>query len=197
MLDEAARDHVVSTDAPAKWLDGETVPWPEAGCEPPRLKVLVVEDNAADYERIEWCLLHMARYEPQITLAGNPGAARMAIACDDFDVVLVGCRQEAESRADTLCAVQGARGSGPALLLTSGPAGADGERGSLLKPELSPKALEAAILEAIRDHARRGGGTGAAAGPLAGRGMVQATGEDGRVRQELIAEIERTPVGGQ
>lgn len=83
------------TDAAAAVIDDE-VPAGTVGvghddavvCEPPRLKILVAEDDAGDFALIERALTHMSRLEPQITSVATLAAARFCLASDDFDVVL-------------------------------------------------------------------------------------------------------------
>lgn len=57
-------------------------------CEPPRLKILVAEDNAGDFALIERALIHMSRFEPQITSTTTLRGARFCLSADDFDVVI-------------------------------------------------------------------------------------------------------------
>ena len=59
-----------------------------AGYVPPRIKVLVVEDDAGDLALVERALAHLSRFEPQVTCVSRLVAARFCLAADDFDVVL-------------------------------------------------------------------------------------------------------------
>lgn len=58
-------------------------------CEPERRKVLIIEDGADTIELIEMLLRHMSRFEPLITTTVTLEAGRLAVASDDFDLVVL------------------------------------------------------------------------------------------------------------
>lgn len=61
----------------------------EISTEPRTLKVLVVEDDPADFAVIERCLSHMTQFEARITLAAHTRGAAFALTADDFDLLIV------------------------------------------------------------------------------------------------------------
>lgn len=132
----------------------------EVSCEPPRLKILVVEDDAGDYSLIERCLQHMSRYEPQIVLAGNLAAARFAVSADDFDLVLLDYGMDGECGIELLVDLARINRGCPCILL-SGCLTSDmemeavvmGAAACLAKGDLSEKSLEAVVDQVLRGQA--------------------------------------------
>ena len=129
-------------------------------CEPPRLKVLLVEDDASTSVMIERCLVHMAAFEPQIAVAGTLKSATFALGADDFDVVLIDDEMLMLDGTNWLMSLGQPWQRCASVLLTGagyagmGPMVGDGEGSACLaKDNLSPKRLETTILQAIRDHA--------------------------------------------
>ena len=129
-------------------------------CEPPRLKILIVADDAADSLLIERCLNHMARYEPQITTAGTLAAAGFAAASDDFDVILLDGDMPGTRGMEPLATFGSPGDRCPALMLTRllSPeaerlALSLGAAACLAMHDLSPKKLETTIHQALHAHA--------------------------------------------
>ncbi len=129
-------------------------------CEPPRLKVLLVEDNASTSVMIERCLNHIASFEPQITVAGSLKAAQFALGADDFDVVLIDDAMLKPENTHWLLGLGDAQDGCARVLLTgtehleTASMSGDGTAAArLAKDNLSPKRLETSILSALRDHA--------------------------------------------
>lgn len=130
----------------------------EISCDPPRIKVLVVEDDAADFKLIERCLQHMALYEAQIVLAGSLEAGRFAISADDFDLVLLDYEINGECGVDLLADMTERGGVGVILssFLNSDMQHEALEMGAaacLAKCDLSAKVLETVIRQALREQA--------------------------------------------
>ena len=132
-----------------------------ASCEPPRLKVLLIEDDAVDSTLIERCLDHMAKYERQLTVAGTLAAALFAVSADDFDIILLSDGMRDTPAAALLAALGDPLERCPTVLLTSyrspateGQALSLGAAACLAKLGLSPKLLEACIEQALRQHAQ-------------------------------------------
>ncbi len=130
----------------------------EINSDPPRIKVLVVEDDAADFKLIERCLQHMALYETQIVLAGSLEAGRFAISADDFDLVLLDYEINGECGIDLLADMT--RGGGLGVILSSylnsdmqHEALELGAAACLAKSDLSAKVLETVIRQALREQA--------------------------------------------
>ena len=159
MLEAAeTEDEIVTTrcaDAPAK----ETV-----RCEPARLKILVVEDDAATSAMIERCLMHIAAFEPQIAVAGTLKAAQFALGADDFDIVLIDEDMLPLAGPDWLQVLGNPSERCATVLLTglltgdgfaaSAPSTGDSSASAYLaKDNLSPKRLQTTILTAVREHA--------------------------------------------
>ena len=148
-------------DDEAPLMGFEDAPSPElVSCEPPRLKVLVVEDDPAALLGIEICLAHMALFEPQITIAGSTAAAQFAARADDFDVILVDENMCAGRGAEFLYALGDHPDRCPILLLTSDPSRADKALSAaspvcLGRDDLSAKTLEKTIHQAICSHAQQ------------------------------------------
>ena len=141
-------------------------PAPERiSCEPPRLKILIVADDAAVSLLIERCLNHMARYEPQITTAGTLAAAGFAVASDDFDVILLDGDMPGTRGPGTLgmepLATFGSPGDRCPALMLSRLLSPEAERlalslgaaACLAMHDLSPKKLETTIHQALHAHA--------------------------------------------
>lgn len=136
-------------------------PLERISCEPKRLKVLVVEDDASTSVMIERCLTHIAAFEPQIAVAGTLAAAKFALDADDFDIVLIDSEMLLHAASSCLlslgrpwerCASLHLTGAGTAGM---SPRTEDGAASACLaKDNISPKRLATAILTAIQDHAR-------------------------------------------
>ena len=129
-------------------------------CEPPRFKVLVVEDDAAVSSLIESCLADMALFEPHITIAGTIAAAQFAARADDFDVILVEENMCTSRGAEFINSLGDLSDRCPILLLTSGSSQNDkafsiGSLVCLGKDNLTPKMLETTIHQALCAHAQQ------------------------------------------
>lgn len=128
--------------------------------EPPRLKVLVVEDDAGDYALIERSLRFMPMYEALITSAGTIPAARFALGADTFDAVIIDFSISGERGIDLLTQIGGADGMCPVILVSSAmnaeiewEAMFLGAAACLSKDILAPKLLETVLHQALRGHA--------------------------------------------
>ena len=143
-----------------EWTADEPVAAP-TNCDPPRLKVLLVEDDADDSMLVERCLDHMAHYEPQITVAGTLVAARFAFISDDFDVILLSDGLRSAPATELLAAFGDPLERCPVLVLTGylpqadqALAVPDDAPACLAKSVLSPKVLETRIRQVLRTHAQ-------------------------------------------
>lgn len=112
-----------------------------ASVEPPRLKVLLITDNAASSRRAEKALSHMSLFEPQITTAGTVAAARFALLADEFDVTLVDADMRDGDGSDINAVLAGLLDAGPVLSLEAG--------------TMTPKGVQVAIDQAITTFAQR------------------------------------------
>lgn len=117
------------------------VAWQPASLEPPRLKVLLIVENAAASRRTEGLLTHMSLFEPQITTAGTVAAARFALQADEFDIVLIDASMRDRDAKDINTALGAALDGCPVL--------------SLAAPTLSAKRLQATIDQVITAFAQR------------------------------------------
>ena len=129
-------------------------------CEPPRLKVLIVADDAADSLLIERCLEHMVRYEPQITTAGTLAAASFAAVSDDFDAILLDYDMPGIRGTELTVTFGSPTDRCPAVMLTrrlspefEREALSLGAAACLAKSGLTAKGLETTIHQAVRAHA--------------------------------------------
>jgi len=148
---------LVEGAVPANGLDG--TPVAEPALEPKALKVLIVDGCWRDLALTEAVLRHVARFEPTITSVSTLKAARFALGADAFDVLVVCADVGGECGLD-LVAEAGAQVAG--IVLTGAATAqlkADAlEKGAVAvfaKSFLSPKRIEAAILDrAVRTPVR-------------------------------------------
>ena len=78
----------IETNA-APQVGGATAHEAEFSCEPQRRKCLIIEDGATNINLVELSLRSISRFEPQITTAGSLAVARLALAADTFDLVVL------------------------------------------------------------------------------------------------------------
>lgn len=125
-----------------------------AAPEPPRLKVLLIVDDAARSRRTERALAHMSLFEPHVTTAGTVPAARFALTADEFDVVLVDASMRDNRGGDVLAVLAASLDSCPVLLLADAE-GSSVSTSSIRTGAVSPKSLQLAIHKAIMAFAQR------------------------------------------
>lgn len=143
----------VSERQPSVCIDDDVV------CEPPRLKVLVAEDDAGDFALIERALSHMSRLEPQITSTSSLRGALFCLASDDFDVVLADWGLGNDCGADL---IEAAQGRCPVIVL-SGAMNADmtsaamgrGAAAAMSKEGLDEAAMQAMLVRVLVGGADR------------------------------------------
>lgn len=157
MLESVSKEVVeadpVSVDAKTQRLAAEL------SCEPPRIKVLVVDDDPADRLLIERSLSHMARFEPQITTAGTLATARFCLTADEFDIVIADWHIGTACGTDILEQVSG---ECPVVLLSGAltpamrrQALALGATAVMAKDKVDEKSIASVIERAVAAHARR------------------------------------------
>jgi DNA-binding NtrC family response regulator len=125
-----------------------------------KLRVLLVEDEAADATLIGELLARSRRFDCAVVLASGLDAARAALDSDKFDLTILDYWIGAESSLGLLDHPAHLKHGLPALLVSAidvvdvrGAGVAAGARAYLHKTTLSREALDAAMLEALRQEA--------------------------------------------
>ncbi len=107
----------------------------------PRLRILVVMDDAKGISAVDHCLSYMSRYDTHTTLAGNLVAARFAISKDDFDAILLDAAVDGGRGLELLAELGTLAHSSPCILIAS-----------LQTPPLQTLALECGAAACLAKH---------------------------------------------
>ncbi len=126
----------------------------------PRLKILVVMDDANGFSAVEHCLRYMSRYDTHTTLAGNLGAARFVISTDDFDAILLDADVDGGRGLELLAEMGSIALSSPCILIAAqqtprlqAAALKNGATACLAKKQLTAKLLQDVLHSGLRGYA--------------------------------------------